>query len=148
MTTLALLRPTEWEWPLFLHVLGAMVMTGGTLLALTALAAAWRTDDTAALRLGYRALLLGALPGWLVMRVFAQVTLAESPYEDTEPGWVAIGFITSEPGLLLLIAATVLAGISTRRAAGGTRARVAVVLTAILLVTYAVTIWAMTAKPD
>jgi hypothetical protein len=148
MTTLALLRPTEWELPLFFHVLGAMVMTGATLLALTALAASWRADDAGALRLGYRALLLGALPGWLVMRVFAQFTLEESPWADDEPGWIVVGFITSEPGLLLLVIATVLAGISSRRAAGGTRARAAVVLTAISLAMYAVTVWAMTTKPD
>lgn len=147
MTVLALIRPTEWELPLFFHVLGAMVMTGGTLLALTALASAWRSDDAAALRLGYRALLLGALPGWLVMRVFAQITLEKSPF-DEEAGWITIGFITSEPGLLLLVAATVLAGLSSKRAAGGTRVRVAVVLVSILLVSYAITIWAMSAKPD
>ena len=147
MSVLALIRPGEWELPLFFHVLGAMVMTGGTLLALTALASAWRADDASALRLGYRALLYAALPGWLVMRVFAQLTLDKSPYDD-DAGWVGIGFITSEPGLLLLIAATVLAGLSAKRAAGGTRVRVAVVLTALLLVTYAVTIWAMTTKPD
>ncbi|MDQ3739812.1 MAG: hypothetical protein M3389_02600 [Actinomycetota bacterium] len=147
MSALALLRPTEWELPLFFHVLGAMVMTGATLLALTALAAAWRSDDAGALRLGYRALLLGALPGWLVMRVFAQITLDESPF-DEDSAWVDIGFIASEPFLLPLVAATVLAGVSARRAAGGTRVRVAVALSALLLVVYAVAIWAMTTKPE
>ncbi|HEX8120699.1 MAG TPA: hypothetical protein VF549_05455 [Solirubrobacteraceae bacterium] len=146
MTTLALIRPSEWEIPLFFHVLGAMVLVGASLLALTALATAWRADDAAALRVGYRALLLGALPGWLVMRVFAQITLDKSPF-DEDSTWVTIGFITSEPLLLFLIAATVLAGISSRRAAGGTRVRVAVVLVAILLLAYLVTLWAMTTKP-
>ncbi|HEV2812169.1 MAG TPA: hypothetical protein VGW10_02855 [Solirubrobacteraceae bacterium] len=147
MNTLALIRPTEWEIPLFFHVLGAMVMVGATLLALTALAGAWRNDDAAALGLGYRALLLGALPGWLVMRVFAQITLDKSPYED-DAGWIEIGFITSEPTLLLLIAATVLARLSWKRAEGGTRVRVAVALVALLLVADAIAIWAMTTKPD
>jgi hypothetical protein len=146
MTMVALIRPGEWELPLFFHVLGAMVLVGASLLALTALVAAWRADDAAALRLGYRALLIGALPAWLVMRVFAQITLDKSPFDDEE-SWVGIGFIASEPTLLLLIAATVLAGMSSKRAQGGTRVRVAVVLVGILLVAYAVAVWAMTTKP-
>ena len=146
MTVLALIRPTEWEIPLFLHVLGAMVMVGALLLAATSLVAAWRADDVAAMRLGYRALLFGALPGWLVMRVFAQLTLDESGFAEDE-GWVEWGFIASEPGLLPLIAATVLAGLSARRAAGGTRVRVAVVCVGIVLALSLVAIWAMTTKP-
>ena len=147
MTTLALTRPGEWEIPLFFHVLGAMVLVGALVLAATALASAWRADDSGALRLGYRALLIGALPAWFVMRIAAQFTLDESPFDEDE-GWVGVGFITSEPTLLLLIAATVLAGVSVRRAAGGTRVRVAVVLVGISLAAYAVAIWAMTTKPS
>ena len=52
----------------FLHVGGAMVLVGSLLLSATALVGAWRTDDAGNLRLGYRALLLGALPAFFVMR--------------------------------------------------------------------------------
>ena len=145
-TVLALLRPTEWEIPLFLHVLGAMVMTGATLLALTSLASAWRTEDTAALRLGYRALLLGALPGWLVMRVFAQITLDQSAFEEDE-AWIGFGFGSSELGFVLMVVATVLAGVSVRRAAAGGRVRAAAILVGIVLALSLVAVWAMTAKP-
>ena len=146
MSVVALLRPTEWEIPLFVHVLAAMALVGALLLAATALAGAWRSDDAGTLRLGYRALLWAALPAWLVMRVSAQWLVAESPFEDDE-AWIGIGYATSESTLLLLVAATVLAGISTRRAAGGGRVRAAVILVGIVLVVYAVTIWAMTTKP-
>jgi hypothetical protein len=56
-------------------------------------------------------------------------------------------------GLILLLIATVVAGIAVRRAGrGGTEpgpgsARVAATLVSLLLVAYLVTIWAMTAKP-
>ena len=131
---------------LFLHVLGAMVAVGALLLAATALVGAWRADDAAALRLGYRALLWGALPAWIVMRVFAQFLLDESGYSD-DVSWVGMGYMTSELGLLLLIVATVLAGLSARSASGGGRARAAVVLVGVVLALALLAIFAMTTKP-
>lgn len=146
MSVLALLRPTEWEIPLFLHVLGAMVLVGALLLSATALAGAWRGGDVGALRLGYRSLLFAALPAWLVMRVAAQWVLEESAFDEDE-AWIGVGFGTSEVSLLLLIAATVLAGMSVRRAEAGGRVRAAVILIGIVLALYLIAIWAMTAKP-
>ena len=40
MTVLALIRPDSWEFPLFLHVLGAMVLVGGLLTGASSLASA------------------------------------------------------------------------------------------------------------
>lgn len=130
----------------FLHVFGAMVMVGALLLAVTSLVTAWRADDLGSMRLGYRALLWGALPAWLVMRVFGQVLLDEGGY-DEEAAWVGTGFGASEVGLLFLVAATVLAGLSVRRAAGGTRIRAAVVCVGIMLLLSLIAIFAMTTKP-
>lgn len=130
----------------FLHVFGAMVMVGALLLAATSLVAAWRADDAAAMRLGYRALLWGALPAWLVMRVFGQVLLDEGGY-DEDQAWVGAGFGASEVGLLFLVAATVLAGLSVRRGAGATRIRAAVVCVGIMLLLSLIAIFAMTTKP-
>ena len=146
MTVLALVRPSDWEIPLFVHVLGAMVLVGALVLAATALATAWRSDDAAALRLAYRSLLLAALPAWIVMRVAAQWVLDESGY-DEDDAWIGIGFGTSELSLLLLIAATVLAAVSARRTAGGGRVKAATVLIGICLLLYLIAIWAMTTKP-
>ena len=131
---------------MFLHVLAAMVAVGALLLAATALVAAWRADDAAAMRLGYRALLWGALPSWLLMFVFAQFLLDESGYSDDET-WVGIGFGTSDLGLLLIVISTVLSGLSVRRAAGGARIRAAAVLVGIVLALALVAVWAMTTKP-
>lgn len=154
MSVLAAVRPDDVNFPLFLHVLGAMVLVGALLLAGTLLVSAWRGGGSAALtRSGYRVLLIAVLPAWLVTRVFAQVLLENDFYEPVEESdWVEIGFISTEPALLLLIGATVAAGVGSRKALReggtvGTSGRVATVLTWLLLAIYLVTVWAMTAKP-
>ena len=45
MDAFAIVRPDDWNFALFLHVLGAMVMVGALVLALGYLAAAWRGDS-------------------------------------------------------------------------------------------------------
>lgn len=147
MNVLAAIRPDDWNLPLFLHILGAMVLVGALVLSLTALVAAWRGNDVAPVRLGYRALLLGVLPAWLVTRLSAQWIADKEGLENSDVAWVEIGFITSEPGLLFLIVATVLTGLAVRRARGGTGVRVAAVLTALMLAAYLIAVWAMTTKP-
>ncbi len=131
-----------YEVSLFAHILGAMVLLGALVLAATSLA----PNRDGSLYLGYRALLVAALPAWLVMRVAAQIVLDESGF-DEEAGWVGIGFITSELGLLLLIAATVCAGLSNKRGGRPGLTRAAFILSSLLIVMYVVTIWAMTTKP-
>lgn len=149
MSLLAIVRPDEWNLPLFLHVLGAMTLVGGLALAASALAGSWRGGQAAGPRLGYRALLLAALPGWVAMRVSAQWLLDEQGLEDSEVAWIEIGFVTSEPLLLLLVGATVLSALAARREPGRARrlARIAAVLVGILLAAYVLAVWAMTAKP-
>lgn len=149
MSLLAAIRPDAWNLPLFLHILGAMTLVGGLALAATALAGAWRTGAAASARLGYRALLLAAVPGWVAMRVSAQWLLDEQGLEDSEVAWIEIGFGTSEPLLLFLVAATVLSGLAARRdpERARTLARTAVVLVGVLLAAYVLAVWAMTVKP-
>lgn len=151
---LAAFRASDVEFPLFVHVLAAMVLVGSLLLAGTALLSARRDGSAALTRLGYRALLIGVLPSWLITRVFAQILLDKPIYEAQEEAtWVTIGFVTTEPGLLLLIGATVAAGVGSRRALReggpvGASGRVAAVLTWIMVAGYVVAIWAMTTKPE
>ncbi|MDQ3936249.1 MAG: hypothetical protein M3340_16645 [Actinomycetota bacterium] len=149
-----LARPDDLNFLLFIHVLGAMVLVGSLLLAGTALLGAWRDGSASLTRLGYKAMLIGVLPAWLVTRVFAQILADKPDYKPFEEStWIEIGFITTEPGLLLLIGATVAAGVGSRRALReggpvGTSRRVAAVLVWIMVVAYVIAIWAMTAKPD
>jgi hypothetical protein len=153
VTLLASIRPDDWNLPLFLHVLGAMTLVGALALVVASLVTARGGDAAVGVRLGYRSLLLGAVPGWIVMRVGAQwIASKEGLDEGDVPEWVDIGFIVSDPMLLLLIAATVCAGIAARRARTGGRAfgglnTAAVTLVSILLIACVVAVWAMSTKP-
>ena len=144
----AAVRPDSWNLPLFLHILGAMIMMGGLLLAVLAFSGARGDGDGVALRLGYRALLIATLPSYVVMRVAAQWVASEEGVDDSEAAWIGIGYATSEGGLLLLIIATVCAGLSLRRGGRPGLTRAALILSALMLVLYVITVWAMTTKPD
>jgi hypothetical protein len=154
MTWLATVRPGAWNLPLFLHVLGAMVMVGGFVLALTSLASAARAGEVAITRLGFRALLFGALPGFIVMRGAAEWIANKEGYTAAKktPTWVDLGYIIADPTLLFLLISMLLSGLALRRArrdgAGGSGlVRAATVLIAIALVADLVAIYAMTTKP-
>jgi hypothetical protein len=154
MSTLAILRPDEWNLALFVHVLGALALVGAITFATTSLAAAWRGGSLAATRIGYRTLIWAVIPAWIVMRGGAQWIADKEDLLDSEAAWIGIGFITAEPVFLLLIIATVLAGLAVRRAgrsgaeAPSTGVRVATGLVAFALAAYVVALWAMTTKPD
>ena len=153
MDPLATVRPDDWNFPLLLHVFGAMTLVGVLVLATASLAAAWNSGSGPLTRLGFRALLWAGLPAWILNRVGAEwVADKEGLNTDDPPNWIDIGYMVSDPGLLLLIAATVLAGIGARRAGRGTGSaasldRVAAVLLAISVVAYLVAVWAMTTMP-
>ncbi|HYZ80529.1 MAG TPA: hypothetical protein VE571_04635 [Solirubrobacteraceae bacterium] len=152
---LAAIRPDAWNFPLLIHVAGAMVLVGSLVLAGSALIFAWRDRGGGTLvRLGYRSLLLGVVPGWIVMRAGAEWIASKEHLENSDVSWINIGFTTSDIGALLIIISTVLAGLAWRRAArdaaagGSGLGRAATVLVAVLIVAYVVTLWAMTTKPS
>ena len=143
MSVLAAIRPDDWNLALFVHILGAMALVGA--LALVTVALAERN-----LRLGYRSLLLGVLPGWIVMRGGAQWIAEKEKVDDVDPvpSWVDIGYSVSDPMLVLIIIATVCAGLAVRRQRqDGPLRGTALVLTVIMLVAAFVAIWAMSTKP-
>ncbi len=156
---LATVRPDDWNLALFCHVLGAMVVVGGLVLALVYFGAAWRGESAASLRAGFKALLYAAVPGYIVMRggaewIYSKEHLGDAP---SDPSWIGIGFGVADGGLLLLLIATITAGVASRRALAADDApaatpptvgvRVAAIVCAVMLVAYVVAIWAMTAKP-
>ena len=146
MSVLSAIRPDDWNFPLFVHVLSAMVLFGAVVLAALSVAG----NSQAGLRLGFRALLVGAIPAWIAMRLSAQWIASKEGLleEDVEaPAWVDIGFITSEGSFLFLVAATVCAGIASRRERGGGLRTATVVLVGITIVAYVVALWAMSTKP-
>jgi hypothetical protein len=142
MSLLAAIRPDDWNLALFVHILGAMALVGSLALVATSIAA----DN---LRLGFRVLWIAVIPSWIVMRVAAQWIASKENIDDLdpEPDWVGIGYATSEGSFLLLIIATICAGIAARRARGGGLRTATLVLVGISLVAYVVAIWAMSTKP-
>jgi hypothetical protein len=147
---LAIVRPDEWNFPLFVHVAGAMLMVAALVVVMVLGGVALRRGDgTAALsQLAFRGLLIGVLPAYIVMRAGAEWIASKA--EWGEPTWIGIGYSTADGGLLLAIIATVLAWRAAKRgdAGPGGMGRAVVFLCGFLLLAYLVAIWAMTNKPD
>ena len=151
MSVVASVRPDSWNFPLFVHVLGAMILVGG-LLSSTAILALAR-GATSSLRLGYFTLLAVSLPGWVLMRSGAEWIASREGWDDVSntPTWLDIGFISADAGGVILLLALVAGGIGTYRLRTGKGAgllRTTLVLSTILLVAYVVAIWAMAGKPS
>jgi uncharacterized membrane protein len=141
---LAAVRPDSWNLPLLFHVLGATVLVGTlAVVAVVLVASARNGSEAAAGRIGFRTLLLGSLPAYLVMRIAAEWVADEEGVPD-DIDWINIGYIVADGGLLLLIVATVTAGIAARKAGAS---RVAGVLSLVLVMANLVALWAMTSKP-
>jgi hypothetical protein len=149
MTPLAAIRPGAWNLPFFVHVGGAMLLVAALVVVAAAMGGAVRRGDGALelTRLAYRALLLGVLPGYVVMRAGAEWIVSKEGVGDAS--WVGVGYSTADGGLLLVVIAAVLAWRATRRGADapGSPGRAVMALAGVLLVAYVVAIWAMTAKP-
>ncbi len=155
---LAATRPTSWDLPLFLHVLGAMVLVGALTVAVAFQILAWRKRDPADVaaltRAGFRALLAVALPGYVVMRIGAQWVYSKEGWTgDNDPAWLGIGFLTADLGGILLLITIILAGLGARRLrlSGGTASlltRIATPLATLILIAYVIAVGAMTTKPN
>jgi len=146
----ATLRPDAWDLPLFVHVAGAMLLVGALVVVVATMGAALRRGDGVEVLTGlaFRTLLLGVLPSFIVMRLSAEWIASKEDVPD-DVDWIGIGYSISDAGLVLTVIAAVVAWRAARRGAAGPggMGRAVFVLAAVLLVAYAVAIWAMTAKP-
>ena len=139
---LALVRPDSWDFPLFLHVLGAMVLVGAV--AATVIAAG---RGTLLRGVAYRTMVFLVLPSWLLMRVAGQWIDSKEDL-DGDPAWLGVGFIVGDAGLLFLLVTAVLAWWAYRHPDRRWPGRAVVGLASLYLVALLVAMWAMTAKPD
>jgi hypothetical protein len=150
---LAAVRPDSWNFPLFLHVLGAMVLVGGLVTSTSALAFA--KGDAKLLRIGYWSLLAISLPGWVLMRIGAEWIASKEGLDDLPdelvPDWLDIGLIVADAGAVVLLIALVVGGIGVYRMREGKGAgllKVTLALSLVLLAAYVVAVWAMAGKPN
>jgi hypothetical protein len=151
MQLVGAIRPSDWELPLLLHVLGAMLLVGALVTAITAFAVAWRgaPRDVAVLnRFGFRTLVYAAIPAFILVRLSSEWIASEEGLEDADLTWIDIGYQTADPGGVVLLVTTVLSYLGTREPGRPTLSRVALVLACLLLIAYLVAVWAMTTKPD
>ena len=150
-SVLASVRPDSWNFPLFVHVLGAMILVGGLLTGASILTFA--RGDVRFLRLGYWTLLAVALPGYIVMRLGAQWIYSKEHLDDapSDPTWIGIGFTVADLGALLVLIALIVGGIGVRRLdSGGGQGllKAAMVIAWLVLAAALVAVWAMAGKPD
>lgn len=150
-TVIATVRPHAWDFPLFLHVLGAMILVGGLLAGAACLGLA--RGDAKFLRLGYRSLLFVALPGWILMRAAGEWIASKEGWTHKgvpTPRWLDIGFVLADIGGLILLVSLIVGGIGVRRlraGKGSTLLRTTLALSVVLLGVYVVAVWAMAGKP-
>jgi hypothetical protein len=141
-------------FPLFLHVLGAIVLFGGTATVTLLAATSFRLPEQAALlrRLAFLSMLVVVLPGWFAMRIGGQWVLSKYPgLEDSDPGWLGVGFAVADVGILFLVVTTIVAWFAYRRTKPeNTRPVTAPILAGLAglyLVALGVAVFAMSAKP-
>jgi hypothetical protein len=145
----AAIRPDSWNYPLLLHVLGATVLVGAVTAAAVALLVASRFEESAYLRrVGFRTLLYGALPAFIIMRVGGE-WLRSKEFGDAadEPTWLGIGYGIADAGGVVLLITLILSGIGASKSKPGL-SKAAGILAAVTLVAWLVAIWAMGAKPS
>jgi len=152
---LAFLRPNEWEFPLFLHVLGAIVLFGAVATTgFLAFASLPRSLAPAMLlrRLAFRTVLFVVWPAFVLMRVAAEWIRSKEFSGGTEPDWVVVGYVIADAGLLILIGLTICTYLAARQTNADrprpATATVATALAGVYLVALAVAWWAMSTKPS
>ena len=157
MSVLAAIRPDSVNFPLFLHVFGAMLLVGTLFaVALATLLGRSRPDDAVGLtRFSLKTLLIGVLPAYILMRIGAQWIYSKEGWDDVpdkfRPGWLDIGVIIGDLGGLILLVSLLAGGVGVyrlREGKGSGLLKVTLVLSLVLLAAYVVAVWAMAGKPD
>jgi hypothetical protein len=152
---LAAIRPDEQSFALLLHLVGATVVFGALLASATSIFLA--RGDSRLLRLGYFSLLLVGLPGLILLRLAGQWLYNLQHWDDLpdqfdQPAWLGIGFIVADWGGVLFLLSLALGGIGIYRLRQGKNAtgllNATMLISLVLIVAYAVAVWAMTGKPN
>ena len=154
MSIVAAVRPDSWNFPLFVHVFGAMVLVGGLLTGASAVV--YARGDAKFLRLGYWSLVAISIPGWTLMRIGAEWIYSEEGWDDLPPGvdepvWLTSGALIGDVGGLTLLLSVVTGGVAVYRLRNGSGSgllRAALMLCLPLLAVFVFAAWAMAGKPS
>ena len=143
---IATIRPDSWDFPLFLHVLGAVLLFGGVASISVLSVAGLRVEAHAPLlrTLAFRTTLLLVWPSFVLMRAGAQWILSREGLDKDTPDWVGVGYIVSDVGVIVLLVLTLLGWLSLRRRGA---APWFAGLSVVYLVALGVAWFAMSAKP-
>jgi len=148
MSTLAAIRPDSFDFPLLLHVFGAMVLVGAAATgSIASLSAGSAADPGWMRRLAFRSFLIVAVPAYIVMRIGAEWLYSKEfgdGVDDTP--WIGIGYITADAGAIVLLITLVLSGIAVRKQKPGLT-KAAGILSLIAVIAWLVAVWAMGGKP-
>jgi hypothetical protein len=141
---LALIRPDSWNFPLFLHILGATLLFG-TVATVAIAGFASRSHagyEQLLARVAQRTFVLGIVPAYILMRVGAQWIDSKEFPNGGEPGWVGVGFIVSDAGVILLLIVGILLAVRRQRVLLAVP-----LLTALYVIALGVAWVAMSGKP-
>ena len=132
--------------PLFVHVLGATLLFGALFAVTTVGFASTRIVEHGPLlrRMAFTIMLAGVWPSYILMRVGAQWVLSHEGLDENTPGWVGVGFLVSDVGILVLLVLTLLGWLGLRKPRLGIWFAG---LAAIYLAALGVAVFAMSAKP-
>jgi hypothetical protein len=147
---LAVLQPESGNLPLFLHVLGATALMGGTgAVAIAAFAGRRFTAHAPLLsRIVVRTWLLVVVPAWILMRVGAAwIESKEFPGNAKEPDWIGVGYAVSEGGGVLLLVVGILGWLWVRRSGTGRFGAAVAWLATVTVLALGVAMFAMSGKP-
>jgi hypothetical protein len=141
------IRPHSFDFPLFLHVFGAMVLFGAVLTTtLISAVGSRRPDSGPNRRVAFWSLLAVAVPGYIAMRGGAQWIYSKEGFSGHgDPTWLGIGFAIADAGLLLLLA-TIGVAWWWRRSGKPTAGRIVAALSGIYIVLLAIAWMAMSGK--
>ena len=141
---IAYVRPHAWDFPLFLHVFGAMVLFGATLAAASLAFAGPRVPALS--RSAFWTLLAGAIPAWVGMRIGAQWIYSKEGFSGNgDPSWIGVGFGVADAGLVILLVTTGIA-FWWKRSGKRVAARIVAGLSTLYLILLAVAWLAMSGK--
>ena len=134
---IATVRPHGWDFPLFLHVFGAMTLFGIVLAALIA--------SVAGLPRAAFSSLAAALPAWAAALIGAYWIESDEHLSDSSATWLGVGHGVLEPGLIVLLAALG-AAFWWRRSGNAVAGRFSAGLSALYLILLALAWLAMSGK--